>query len=774
MSSIGLDPVEAADFEDHVARTPATPNVDPWLTWSTPLSPLAGAAGGIANLAYGGEELATPVLRPIAKAIDDQFGTSSADWLDTQQRLARDAILRTTIGPSTVGRVGEIVGGAFQYGVEALGGAAVGGLPGAAAVTGITEGLVRYRKLIADGTDPATAAQLAGVEGLVAGASATLPLVGKSMGESLLRGALLMPYMNAWQRGVTHQVLDNAGYHDMAQQYRILDGRAILTDALMGGLFGGVGHAFHDAGAPVSPFKSSWQKVLEARTPLERAQDEAMAAGYRTPAAEFYPQETGAALTDATVRHVEAAGPGIPADPYTRNANVAAVEKAIDDMLSGRPVDVSQQIDPERASFVADPHAAAFRDQVTAIAKDTIGELPGDREEEHGPAIQDAQRMQAEAGFGAADENQIAAAVVRFGGKEFDAPTHIAAIKQAMAEGLLQRTATGKITLGENDSINLFRLKDGSLVTRDEAAALTGAKRTEELPTLTGGASLESIRSEIGWAERGGRILRQPMEGEALHELGQTGEVIGRTGWIPRSDFWPARPDKSLSERGAHAALDKVTSGERLTPREQRFVDYSRHTLQERGALEEAMRLESTQERVAIQAESGVTDADLIDSGYLALSPQERIAVEQLAAHTADLEAQRNEIERLNQEHRAALAGGDRAPIAGEPRPGAQNAPQGRGAAQGPGGGQRRAASGEAQAQDAIAPATAAGEQGKQTALERSVQRALLDNPAMLVPTADGSALPLRDAIAAADAEIRDAAKAQDMLDAAIDCAARG
>jgi hypothetical protein len=62
------------------------------------------------------------------------------------------------------------------------------------------------------------------------------------------------------------------------------------------------------------------------------------------------------------------------------------------------------------------------------------------------------------------------------------------------------------------------------------------------------------------------------------------------------------------------------------------------------------------------------------------------------------------------------------------------------------------------------------GEQGKQNALEREAQASLLDNPAMQIPTATGELVPAHEAIAAANQQIAEAAKAPDMLDAAINC----
>lgn len=79
--------------------------------------------------------------------------------------------------------------------------------------------------------------------------------------------------------------------------------------------------------------------------------------------------------------------------------------------------------------------------------------------------------------------NPIEAAVVRFGGKEYEGATHIEAIKKAVADGVPLR-ADGKtpvLNQEAGDTINLFRTNEGKTITRDQAHELVGAKRTEDM-----------------------------------------------------------------------------------------------------------------------------------------------------------------------------------------------------------------------------------------------------------------------------------------------------
>lgn len=71
-------------------------------------------------------------------------------------------------------------------------------------------------------------------------------------------------------------------------------------------------------------------------------------------------------------------------------------------------------------------------------------------------------------------------AVVRFGGKLYEAPTHFQAIQQALKEGTVPKV-NGRMSLGPTDTINLFRTHQGRLIDRDMANAWYGGGRTEDL-----------------------------------------------------------------------------------------------------------------------------------------------------------------------------------------------------------------------------------------------------------------------------------------------------
>lgn len=103
---------------------------------------------------------------------------------------------------------------------------------------------------------------------------------------------------------------------------------------------------------------------------------------------------------------------------------------------------------------------------------------------------------------------------------------------------------------------------------------------------------LQAVEREIGWAEVGGRMIREADTG------GEKPEVVGRTSWVPKSNFWPERPTpKSITQGAARAALRKVAAGQRLSTSEQRFIDYAEKWLDEQDAATKAAEEEARRAR---------------------------------------------------------------------------------------------------------------------------------------------------------------------------------
>ena len=88
-------------------------------------------------------------------------------------------------------------------------------------------------------------------------------------------------------------------------------------------------------------------------------------------------------------------------------------------------------------------------------------------------------------------------------------------------------------------------------------------------------AELSVMKGETGWAETGGKLLR---------DAGDEGNVIGRTHWVPNAEWWPGRP-KGLKETEVRKAVDKALAGETLTTKERKMVEYMADVAEQRVKL---------------------------------------------------------------------------------------------------------------------------------------------------------------------------------------------
>lgn len=257
--------------------------------------------------------------------------------------------------------------------------------------------------------------------------------------------------------------------------------------------------------------------------------------------------------------------------------------------------------------------------------------------------------------------------------------------------------------------------------------------------------SIEAMANETGWAETGGRVIRDP----------QTGQVSGRTSRVPNAEWWPGRP-KGLSEAKAKQAIAKALAGEPLKPAEQRLIDYMMEYSRERvvpalrrlEGLDEAERARMANDLAAEGLSGHVRDladyelirqASEIDDGAL-----EKAAV----MYQNDDVAFMREAERIVSEHTSRQAN--------------------QGAAPDGGGEARQAAAGAARPEDA---AQAAGLDPLATAAHRFAA----DNPDLLINLgkhADGSDVvsTAREYLEAADDIVRQANDDARLFDAAAGC----
>lgn len=157
------------------------------------------------------------------------------------------------------------------------------------------------------------------------------------------------------------------------------------------------------------------------------------------------------------------------------------------------------------------------------------------------------------------------------------------------------------------------------------------------------GRFIQQMRAEIGWEERGGRIIRG---GEINNDMTAgadfgraSGEVVGRTSWVPKarvdgqgeSRMWSERPVK-ITEAEARRAVDKFAAGEKLTKRERGFIEYMGQTARQYDAERAADAAEREAADIGADIDRRAAERDEM----MALAEEDAVA--QIVADKPDME----------------------------------------------------------------------------------------------------------------------------------------
>lgn len=218
-------------------------------------APFQGAWHGYSALSTVAGDLTIPYLQEVADPIDDVLGTNASAWLEGQREKAHDITRRYRVDPNTTGEVGRILHGAASVITQAaVGSIATGGTAGAAIAAGAGTGYEEYNQLVESGVDPETAKRVAGITAVDTAVGVALPMtIGGGVWGAMAWGAGSNAALGAAGRYDSGKVLADAGYTDMAEQYKVLDGVALATDVLMGSAFPVAGHFINKARARLKP-----------------------------------------------------------------------------------------------------------------------------------------------------------------------------------------------------------------------------------------------------------------------------------------------------------------------------------------------------------------------------------------------------------------------------------------------------------------------------------------------------------------------------------------
>ncbi|EDB0277428.1 hypothetical protein F9G31_16005 [Salmonella enterica subsp. enterica serovar Mbandaka] len=314
-----LAPEGQAWTDDKTTANPARPeDYEPTFFQGSIAAPARGVAEGTIGLAQSAvgfskrlisDPAFTADVAPTVNIFRVMFPDADKTLNDTYDTIGKQLQgARGYVKPDagSQGTAAEVLYGLGQF-VPAIGATIAGG-PAVGAATAFSSSYEQsYQDFRAKGVDEATARNLAAQQSSFNAAGMALPAaIGSTVAARIASGVAINTGFGGLNRYSVGDTLEEKGYADMAKQYRVFDGQAMLVDAVLGAAFGGAHHlASRNAADTPAP-----QPETEAPIPAAEVQS----VPDNAPAAEATPDP--AALGD---------GPAAPQATYeTRMAELEA------------------------------------------------------------------------------------------------------------------------------------------------------------------------------------------------------------------------------------------------------------------------------------------------------------------------------------------------------------------------------------------------------------------------------------------------------------------
>lgn len=364
-----LDDLYAGDLEaahnDRQARplpiTPAQRKFSAWLTttaaprgagmavnegiasaldaaWSAGVTGLeSGVVGDLGRLAGfdPGDDVRADIRQAGQRMRDEGEGATAPQAVEIRDSASRYYMP----DPNTSHTAENVVFGLTRFGTKAVGYTLAAGPYGGAALLAGDEGLTASEQLRQQGVDADTRTKIGAVTGGVSAAGVLLPVVGSTIPRTLALTAVGGPGMFIGQQAATRQILQDAGYQHLGDQYDPFDPVGLSVATLVPGLFG----AAHVRGLRAAERARSAGETAPAHAeglppPVER---EPGAAPRPTP------EQVDAARVDLLAEHIDRAGLHAADDFRGAGASRTAIAQAIDQMARGDRVNVADVLPPE-------------------------------------------------------------------------------------------------------------------------------------------------------------------------------------------------------------------------------------------------------------------------------------------------------------------------------------------------------------------------------------------------------------------------------------------
>lgn len=374
-----LAPEGQAWTDDKTAANPARPeDYEPTFFQGSISAPVRGVAEGTIGLAQSAvgfskrlisDPAFTADVAPTVNIFRVMFPDADKtlnDTYDTIGKQLQDARGYVKPDAGSQGTAAEVLYGLGQF-VPAIGATIVGG-PTVGAATAFSSTYEQsYQDFKGKGVDELTARNLAAQQSTFNAAGMALPAaVGTTLVSRIASGVAINTGFGGLNRYSVGETLEDKGYTEMAKQYRVFDGQAMLVDAVLGGAFGGAHHlaarnadvpppADTEAPIPAAEVQSVPDATAEPSpvaevAPVTDAPGAPVRSDSQAPVTEpaaaqdipaIKPSDIDAAhtLNEGLYYDLESA-PVLHASNESINSHVAAMDEAYRQLNDGQPVNV--------------------------------------------------------------------------------------------------------------------------------------------------------------------------------------------------------------------------------------------------------------------------------------------------------------------------------------------------------------------------------------------------------------------------------------------------
>lgn len=253
-------------------REPRALEASGFSTWSFAKAGAAGVPSGAMEVVGSGADFLRALQSgesEYERRLRDKAGIPRPDF-GAMGAAARRKADEFAPDPVTAHTADKVIHGVTRFTTKAVGAVATAGPVAGAALLGAEEANTTAQRLIAEGVDPATAAKVGAVTGIVSAGGAVVPAAGATVAKTVGIAIGAGPAAYVAQEGLSREILQRAGYADLANQHDPTDLLGLTLSTIPGLAVGGLHHALR------KPLKTE-ADVREAAkfTPAEQAASDA-------------------------------------------------------------------------------------------------------------------------------------------------------------------------------------------------------------------------------------------------------------------------------------------------------------------------------------------------------------------------------------------------------------------------------------------------------------------------------------------------------------------